>query len=98
VFPFLRHGRLASTGPHETTEQPPTHPSNPSTAVLAKSHLPGGFQRLEEFIGLEEGAHAERVEDAKCHEEQQDVLQRGLSSGAALRAEDRSGQNAARVT
>lgn len=42
-----------------------SYPGHPGAALLPKRDAPCGLQSLEIFVGLEESAHAERVDEAK---------------------------------
>lgn len=50
-----------------------TYPRYPGALLLTKGNLPCGFQRLEEFIWLEEGAKGKGIENAKGDQEEEDV-------------------------
>ena len=50
-----------------------THPSDPRALILSKRDLPGGFERLKEFIWLKEGPDGEGVQQTKRDEEEEDI-------------------------
>ena len=55
-----------------------TYPCQPCSTVRAKCQIPGRLESLEIFIWLEEGAHAEGVEESKGKQDGEDVA--GLGS------------------
>lgn len=54
-----------------------THPSNPRSAICAERNRPRWLERLEELVRLEECLDTQGIQDAKCNQEEQDVLRRG---------------------
>lgn len=50
-----------------------SHPGYPRPLARAKGDLPGGFERLKEFIWLEKRSNGERVDEAKADQEKEDV-------------------------
>lgn len=59
-----------------------TYPRDPSTTPLPKSHLPRRLQTLKVLIGLEEGAHTERIDASQNNKQNPDIL-------ASLRVDER---------
>ena len=70
VLPFLLNCQCKSGSEKGRS----TYPSDPCAAVLTKSDRPSWLERLEEFIGLEEGPDAQRIQDSECDEKEKDVL------------------------
>ena len=50
-----------------------TDPCHPCTTVATEYYLPCWLERLEKLIRLKEGDDAERIEDAKGDQEEEDV-------------------------
>lgn len=50
-----------------------TYPGQPSTALLAKDQIPCWLSGLKVLVGLEEGVHADGIDDTENDEEGQGV-------------------------
>lgn len=90
MVPFLLWTINAISLPSQVSRsrQRRTYPGHPGTLSLAKCNLPCGFQRLKEFIGLEEGADDERIDKSECDQAEEDVGGRG---GGRLRRDTTRG-------
>lgn len=70
-IPVGNHSRQQDNS--RQTTQGPTYPGDPCTSVAAKSELPGGFERLVELVGLEEGGQTGGVEQTQGEEEEEGI-------------------------
>lgn len=67
-------------------------PGDPRTSVAAKSELPGGFERLVELVGLEEGRQTGGVEQTQGDEEEEGIAGGGKGHDDDSDDDDGDGQ------